>query len=67
MMRICFIGLLIVWCLVPGTAAAGDGGHTLTFIGTADLQGHLDPASRSVDLEDNGKKITVVGGISRLA
>lgn len=39
----------------------------LTFIGTADLQGHLDAAPRSIDFGDGAGKVEVVGGISRLA
>ena len=39
----------------------------LTIIGTADLQGRLEPASRSVRLVADGKKIPVTGGIARIA
>lgn len=39
----------------------------LTFIGTADLQGHLESALRSIDLGGEGQKTDVVGGIARIA
>jgi len=39
----------------------------LTFLGTADLQGQLEPASSSIDLASNGSKTEVAGGISRIA
>lgn len=49
--------------LAPVTAS----GHHLTILGTADLQGKLEPVKSSIDLEGNGKNIDVVGGISRIA
>jgi len=66
LLSILFIFYLI---FVYTVQAFGGGGETrrLIFLGTADLQGKLDPVERTVDLNQDGAKIQVVGGISRIA
>jgi len=57
---------LLVLCYA--TAHASDGSREVTIIGTADLQGQLEPAVMKVDLDGDGvKEKHLVGGISRIA
>ena len=49
------------------SSAGGPGSNRLIFLGTADLQGKLDPVPRKIDVYKDGNETTVVGGISRLA
>lgn len=46
---------------------APDVSRKLTFLGTADLQGQLEPSPSSITLNGNDQKVQVVGGISRIA
>jgi 5'-nucleotidase len=46
---------------------ASDTTRQLTFLGTADLQGHLEPSSSAIKLNGSEQKPQVVGGISRIA
>ena len=57
----------ITLCHTAGLYAGGTEGRRLIFLGTADLQGKLDPAVRSIDLNHDGNKISVAGGIARIA
>jgi len=44
-----------------------DAARQITFLGTADLQGQLEPSLSSVSLDGSGNKIQVAGGIGRIA
>jgi len=59
------LAFAIILCPNAGKAYAA---HELIIIGTADLQGHLEPSDMKLDLDGDGKKEKhSVGGISRLA
>jgi len=66
------LGLVMV--LLAGLAGgcadvnqASSRARRLTIVGTADLQGRLDPASRRVTLFPGAETLEVAGGISRIA
>lgn len=61
-----FAAVLVLICPLD-SSTAGNVGRRLVLLGTADLQGKLDPANREAPFLDNGKKISVAGGISRIA
>lgn len=59
------LSLLFISC---ATSQTSDASRELTIIGTADLQGQLEPTLRQMDLDGDGAKEKVsLGGISRLA
>jgi 5'-nucleotidase / UDP-sugar diphosphatase len=66
-----FLAVFITFslCCFNGNAASlpANASRQLTFLGTADLQGQLEPALSSIDLDGSGRKIKVAGGISRIA
>jgi len=58
---------LITFSLYCCNGVAASNTKQLTFLGTADLQGQLEPSLSSIDLDGTGNKTQVVGGISRIA
>lgn len=62
---ILFSALYSLFFACSSLPAAAD--QRLTFIGTGDLQGQLEPHLRAIDLDGQGKTVEVVGGITRIA
>ncbi|MBU0946134.1 MAG: bifunctional metallophosphatase/5'-nucleotidase [Proteobacteria bacterium] len=62
---LCILGL--GWSSPSAAPSMTAGASQLTFLGTADLQGQLEPSLRSIALDAGGEKIAVVGGIARIA
>ena len=60
-------GFLLLLITFTDALSGGDEARRLIFIGTADLQGRLDPVERAVNLNKDGTTTDVVGGISRIA
>ncbi len=62
------LALLLLFSAGCGNrTAAPDASRQLTFLGTADLQGRLEPSPSSIKLNGSNQKTQVVGGISRIA
>ncbi|UCF73130.1 MAG: 5'-nucleotidase C-terminal domain-containing protein [Deltaproteobacteria bacterium] len=65
MFSLLFLSLLVVSC---ATTHINNTSRELTILGTADLQGQLEPTVRQLDLDGDGtKEGHLVGGISRIA
>ena len=62
-----FISFLFFFVVCADVFAERSETSRLIFVGTADLQGKLDPVQRSVNLGNDGAPIQVVGGIARIA
>ncbi|NJL59634.1 MAG: hypothetical protein HC887_08300 [Desulfobacteraceae bacterium] len=69
--RVTFLVSIIAasYLLISCTAAVKkDSVRTITIIGTADLQGMLDPLEMKIDSDGDGKaEKTMIGGISRIS
>ena len=55
--------LLLILITFGEALSGGDEARRLIFIGTADLQGKLDPVERTVKLNNDGTSTNVIGGI----
>ena len=66
--RLAALALVAVLPLVLASCSRAPESHELTIIGTADLQGMMEPSSMKLDTDGDGKPEEVsAGGIARLA
>ena len=58
---------LVLFVYISDALGGGSDIQRLVFVGTADLQGKLDPVERTIKLDAAGTETKVVGGIARIA